>query len=148
MNAKYVVGIDLGTTNSVVAYAPLDGDSADVSLLPIPQFVAADTTENLDSLPSFLYLPTSQEIDGNSYLMPWQDRAEVVLGELARRQSSEVPTRTVGAAKSWLAHSQVDRRQAILPWNAPEDVHKISPVSASQHYLTALGRCLVSIASR
>jgi molecular chaperone DnaK (HSP70) len=67
--------------------------------------------------------------------LPWADHRDFVVGELARRQGAEVPDRTVGAAKSWLVHSRVDRHQPILPWNAPADVPKISPVIASQRYL-------------
>ena len=56
---------------------------------------------------------------------------EFAVGEFARRQSAEAPERTVSAAKSWLSHSRVDRRAAILPWNAPDDVDKLSPVETA-----------------
>ena len=61
MAAKFIVGIDLGTTNSVVAYTSLDADSPRVELLPIPQLVAPGTLESRSSLPSFLYLGTPDE---------------------------------------------------------------------------------------
>src|SRR5690606_30880190 len=61
-----------------------------------------------------------------------------VVGEMARRQAAEAPQRTVTAAKSWLCHSRVDRHQPILPWNAPAEVAKISPVTASKKYLEHL----------
>ena len=64
---KYVVGIDLGTTNCVLAYAPLDVENPEVRLLPIPQLVAPATAENRDALPSFLYLPTETELQGTDY---------------------------------------------------------------------------------
>ncbi len=138
MAAKYIVGIDLGTTNSVVAYAPLDAERPNVQVLPIPQIVAQGTTEGRTMLPSFLYLATEQETQSGVYDLPWRKRCEFAVGEFARRQAAEVPHRTVSGAKSWLAHSRVDRRQAVLPWNAPDDVPKVSPVVASQRYLEHL----------
>jgi molecular chaperone DnaK (HSP70) len=138
MPAKFVVGIDLGTTNSVVAYTPLDAESPRVELLPIPQLVAASTVESRSALPSFTYLASVHETGGGAYDLPWASGREIAVGELARRQAAEVPDRTVGAAKSWLAHSRVDRHEAILPWNAPAEVKKISPVTASQLYLEHL----------
>lgn len=138
MAAKYVLGIDLGTTNSVFAYAPLDAETPTVELLPIPQLVAAGTLESRTSLPSFAYLAHEQEAASGGFDLPWQAGNRIVLGEFARRQSAEVPDRTVSAAKSWLAHTRVDRHQPILPWNAPADVPKISPVAAARKYLEHL----------
>lgn len=136
MAAEFAIGIDLGTTNSVVAFAALaEAESPEVQLLDIPQLVAAGTVEARPHLPSFLYLPTPQEEFG---ALPWKSKAKHVVGEYARRQSAEVPDRTIGAAKSWLAHHRVDRHQPILPWNAPADVPKISPVAASTAYLEHL----------
>jgi molecular chaperone DnaK (HSP70) len=138
MTARYVIGIDLGTTNSVLAYVPLDVEGARVEILPIPQLVAASTVEARNVLPSFLYLGTEQDRAGGTLSLPWQKKCADAVGELARRQAAEVPTRTVAAAKSWLAHSRVDRRQPILPFNAPAEVAKVSPVEASRRYLQHL----------
>ncbi len=133
MASKYSVGIDLGTTNSVVAYVPLDDEKAPVGLLEIPQLVSTSTMENRPMLPSFLYL--APEGERGSYELPWAAGRDFAAGELARRQAAQVPTRTVAAAKSWLCHSRVDRTQPILPWNAPDDVGKVSPVEATRRYL-------------
>lgn len=141
MAARYVVGIDLGTTNSVLAYAPLDSESLQVELLSVPQLVAAGTLELRPSLPSFLYLATSREAEEGVYNVPWEKDRAYVVGELARRQAAEMPDRTVGAAKSWLCHSRVDRHQAILPWNASAEIPKLSPVTASRRYLEHLAAC-------
>lgn len=135
MTAEYIIGIDLGTTNSVVAYTPIEGDQATLDLLEIPQVTAAGTVESLRSLPSFLYLPTADE---QGFGLPWDDSPDYVVGEFARRQSAEVPDRTVGGAKSWLAHHRVDRHQPILPWNAMEGVSKVSPVEVTTAYLKHL----------
>ena len=135
MTAKYVLGIDLGTTNSVLAYVPLEGENPQVELLSIPQLVAAGALESRSLLPSFLYLANEHEARSGAYDLPWAKGRDFAVGEFARRQGAEVPHRTVSAAKSWLAYSRVDRRQPILPWNAPADVKKTSPVAASQRYL-------------
>jgi molecular chaperone DnaK (HSP70) len=138
MTARYVLGIDLGTTNSLIAYTPLDVEQPAVQLLPIPQLVAAGTVESLGSLASFLYLAREHEIGQGALDLPWASGRDFAVGELARRQSAEVAERTVGAAKSWLCHGRVDRRGEILPWNAPADVPKISPVTATRRYLEHL----------
>lgn len=138
MTAKYVLGIDLGTTNSVLAYLPLGEDRPRIELLPIPQLVASGTVESHAALPSFVYLAGEHETGGGAYGLPWQAEGDYAVGELARRQAAEVPDRTVCAAKSWLCHSRVDRHQPILPWGAPAEVSKISPVAASRRYLAHL----------
>src|SRR6476659_8311525 len=138
MPATYVLGIDLGTTNSVLAYAPFSADKPAVQLLPIPQLVAPGVVESRTTLPSFLYLAVEHESTAGVFDLPWQKGNNVVAGELARRQSAENPERTVAGAKSWLAHSKVDRHQPILPWGAPAAVPKISPVTASRRYLEHL----------
>ena len=138
MTARYVLGIDLGTTNSVLSYAALDAEAAEVKLLDIPQLVAAATTESRTALPSFTYLATEQEANDGALNLPWTESRKFAVGEYARGRAAEAPDRTVGAAKSWLCHQRVDRRQPILPWNAPDDVGKISPVDASQRYLEHL----------
>ena len=149
MSNNYVIGIDLGTTNSVLAYAELNTDAengerqAAVEILPIPQYVAPGTIESRKSLPSFLYLPTEQEAEQYATALPWgKDKTvegrTIVVGEAARRRSSEVPDRSISAAKSWLCHSKVDRRAPILPWGAADEVGKMSPLDASRAVLRHL----------
>jgi hypothetical protein len=139
MTASYVIGIDLGTTNSVVAYCALDADKPQLELLPVQQLVAADSIEARAGLPSFIHIAPQQQA---GFKLPWQAPGEsgshLAVGEYARRQSAESPQRAVVGAKSWLANSRVDRRQPILPWEAPADVAKISPVEASKRYLEHL----------
>lgn len=126
---KYVIGIDLGTTNCVLAYLPLDAEpGTKPELLPLSQDVAAETRQARDTLPSFLYIGAEAE-------RPYS------VGEWARRRSAEQPERVVGAAKSWLCHNRVDRRAAILPWNAPPEVEKVSPLTATRLYLEHLAGC-------
>ena len=108
---KYSIGIDLGTTNSVLAYTELGADTPEVHLLPIPQLVAPATVEAREGLPSFLYLTTPEEAGSGAYDLSWEHDPSTAVGTWARTQSAEVPTRSVAAAKSWLCHSRVARRE-------------------------------------
>ncbi|MGD0517205.1 MAG: Hsp70 family protein [Thermoguttaceae bacterium] len=135
---KYCIGIDLGTTNSVLAYSSLEEDRPRVNVLQVPQLVASGTVESRTMLPSFMYLGLEHEARSGAFDVPWAAGRNFAVGEYARRQGAEVPDRTVGTAKSWLCYSQVDRRKPILPWNAPADVPKVSPLTASQRYLEHL----------
>ena len=135
---KYVIGIDLGTTNSVLAYAPLESESPQIQLLSVPQLTAPGTVESRTALPSFLYLPSPHELGAGTYDLPWAEQMPYAVGEFARKQGAEVPDRTVGAAKSWLCHSRVDRHQSILPWGAADEVPKVSPVTAATRYMEHL----------
>jgi molecular chaperone DnaK (HSP70) len=134
MNSKYAIGIDLGTTNSALAYRSLETDSAPVECLAIPQLTDRATVENRTTLPSFMHLGTEAEPGAPA----WTADATWSVGEYARRRAAEQPGRTVAAAKSWLCHSRVDRLEAILPWGAPDDAEKCSPVDASTRYLQHL----------
>ncbi|MGE5611796.1 MAG: Hsp70 family protein [Bacillota bacterium] len=138
MPAKFAIGIDLGTTNSVLAYTALGEELSQVKVLPIPQLVAPSTVEPHDMLPSFLYLGTEAEASAGSLDLPWSHEADYAVGAMAHKQAADTPTRTVVAAKSWLAYPKVDRRQPILPWGAPPEVKKVSPVEASTRYLKHL----------
>ncbi len=130
MAARYLLGIDLGTTNSVLAYAPLDADEPDVQLLSIPQLAAAATVESRTSLPSFLYLASEHEAGQGSFDLDWADGRDFAVGQWARSQSAEVPDRTVVAAKSWLCHSRVDRRsdRSCHGLGSPDEV-QVSPIT-------------------
>ena len=132
------VGIDLGTTNSVLASCAVSetGAGAAPAVLPVPQVTAANVVESRDVLPSFCYL--APEGEAGALALPWDDSPGYAVGEYARRRAAEAPDRVVGTAKSWLGHAGVDRRQPILPWDAPQDVGKISPVEASARYLRHL----------
>ena len=137
----FSVGIDLGTTNSVLSFCPTGDDGTAPQVLPVPQTVAAGTVESRDALPSFCYLAPENEAD--ALALPWAppsgaSRQDYAVGEYARKRAAEAPDRVVGTAKSWLGHPGVDRRQPILPWDAPSEVGKISPVEASARYLRHL----------
>jgi len=141
---RYAIGIDLGTTHSALSYVNLqssDGENTDHGVLAIPQLTAPGTVEDLALLPSFLYLPHADELAPGENKLPWpQTDAEQtgVAGEMARSRGATTPIRLVSSAKSWLSHPGVDRRSALLPADAPEEVVRVSPLEASTRYLSHL----------
>ena len=141
MPSQYVIGIDLGTTNSALAYAPLAGDpreSSPVTVFSIPQLANPGELRDEPLLPSFLYIPGPADFPAGTLALPWDPSPRLVTGMLAQKRGAEVASRLVASAKSWLSHSGVDRTAPILPPNAPEGVPKVSPVEASQQYLEHL----------
>ena len=143
MASKYVIGIDLGTTNSTLSYAEIRADAdpfapANVELLPIPQLENPGEVRESDLLPSFLYLPGSADFPAGTLALPWDGDRPFVVGRLAQKRGGENAGRLVSSAKSWLSHSGVDRTAPLLPFRAPEGVEKISPVEASRRYLKHL----------
>jgi molecular chaperone DnaK (HSP70) len=138
---KYAIGIDLGTTHCALSYQAMDakgGRGPQQAVLPVPQLTSPGTVESQQLLPSFLYLAAAAEFPAGSLGLPWNKSLELIVGELARSHGAKVPTRLVSSAKSWLGHPTVDRRAPILPWGAPADVKKVSPVEASAKYLEHL----------
>ncbi len=135
MSARFVVGIDLGTTHCALASAPLDDEKARPAILPIAQLVAPGTIEPKPLLPSFVYFAHESE---GAQALPWDAARTFVVGEHARARGADAPARVIASAKSWLVHPSVDRRSGILPQGAPDDVEKISPVEASWRLLEHL----------
>ena len=136
--AQFSIGIDLGTTHSAVSTFDLGretGRGEEQQMLPIPQLLRPGAVEERPLLPSFLYLPNENEFPGGSLELPWKSSHAGVIGEFARAHGAKVPTRLVSSAKSWLCHPGVDRKAAILPWQAPPDVQRVSPLEASARYL-------------
>jgi hypothetical protein len=139
--AHYSIGIDLGTTHSAVSYLNLEENKARgaaQAMLPIPQLTSPGTVEAKQLLPSFLYLPSEPEFPAGTLALPWDKDRKDIVGELARSHGAKVPTRLVSSAKSWLCHPGVDRRAAILPWQAPDEVKRISPLDVSTQFLRHL----------
>ncbi len=133
---RYSVGIDLGTTNSAVAYQPLDGESkGPAAIFPVDQLVHPGAVEPRPLLPSFVYLSHPSEFKAGSLALPWDAQRDFAVGELARNHGALTPARLVSSAKSWLCHPTLDRRAASLPAGSPDEVKKISPLAASARVL-------------
>jgi hypothetical protein len=140
---RFVVGIDLGTTNSSVSFVDLEATVADRPLIrkfPIHQLTGPGEFAPLPVLPSFLYIPGEYDITDQDRAAPWSidQRSrddQNFAGAFARDHGAKVPARLVSSAKSWLCNKQVDVRARILPWGAGDDVPKVSPVHASAAFL-------------
>jgi molecular chaperone DnaK (HSP70) len=155
--ARYIVGIDLGTSNTAVGFADtrgtsslgfattadgvaaLGGERPRIGVFEIPQLVAAGEVERRPLLPSFRYHLAPDELSDADrslgFAEPLPELPPALVGVLAQQFGSRVPGRLVASAKSWLCHAGVHRRAAVLPWGAPEGVRKVSPVEASASYL-------------
>ena len=135
----FVVGIDLGTSHTVVASVAVGDAAQGITLLNIPQRSTAGEVMAQPLLPSVRYQAAPGEL-GEAWQQPWPpqgatDESPAVIGRWARDLGAAVPNRLVASAKSWLSHPGVDRTAAILPWGAGEDVAKVSPLAASASYL-------------
>src|SRR5215472_4865361 len=139
---RYLVGIDLGTTNSALAYVDTQRKARsgrpEIETFAIPQLVAPGELARRPLLPSFLYLPGAHDLPPGAVALPWDPNRTYAVGEFARNHGARVPGRLVTSAKSWLCHAGVDRSAPLLPWSAPPDVARISPVEASARYLRHL----------
>ncbi|MES2075508.1 MAG: Hsp70 family protein [Pseudomonadota bacterium] len=143
--AHYLVSIDLGTTNTVLAYSAPGAKPGkeQIKLFEIEQLVAPGEVAAGALLPSLRYHPAAGELAAGELQLPWrQDDVagleQVVIGQAARKLGGQVPGRLVASAKSWLSHPNVDRMAPILPWGAEAEVARVSPVAASASYLAHL----------
>ncbi|EGQ8921466.1 TPA: Hsp70 family protein [Vibrio parahaemolyticus] len=140
---RFLVGIDLGTTNTVVAYCEITDnlEQSEVSLFDIDQLIGPGEVVRKPLLPSFRYHPAVGQISPSDLTLPWDnepvagDINNVIVGEWARELGAKVEGRQVSSAKSWLSHQAVNRNSDILPWAGAQDVDKVSPVIASASYL-------------
>jgi len=140
---RYTVGIDLGTSNTVVAYVEAGSDA--IRVFDVDQLVGPGAVAAQPLLPSVRYHPAAGELPPDALRLPWTaapkaaaataDVPPAVIGRYARTLGAQVPGRLVISAKSWLSHASVDRLAAILPWGAADGVDKVSPVDASASYL-------------
>ena len=133
--SRFVVGIDLGTTNSAVTY--IDTDKADwkIRVLSMEQLVAVGEIESLDTLPSFYFCP-AQTGQTESFALPWHKKSpSFCVGAYARDETAKTSGRGIASAKSWLCHAAVDRTAPLLPWQGAADVKRLSPVDVSSSYL-------------
>src|ERR671928_320572 len=144
VSSRFLIGIDLGTTNSAVAYVdteerPARGAPPPVRVFEAPQLVAEGEVRALPSLPSFIYFTDDAEDEAPGLRLPWEEETDgALVGVIARERGALAPGRQVVSAKSWLSLSSVDRTDAFLPWDAEGGDKVCSPVAASARYLTHL----------
>ena len=136
---RFVVGIDLGTTNSALCFVDTNVTDWQIETFSIPQVVAAGQVECRETLPSFHYEALPEERAAGATRLPWRkDVPGSVVGIFARDHGRTLPGRMIESAKSWLCHNGVDRRAALLPWHGAADVARLSPVDTSARYLSHL----------
>ncbi len=132
-HAKYLIGIDLGTTNCAVTYKKI-ADDAKVNSLAIPQYITKGQYESKTLMPSFLYIPNALEIGLEDINLPWQSETTILVGEYAKVKAQTTPNRVISSVKSWLCQPTIDKRKALLPYQAADGVERISPLEAYTHY--------------
>jgi molecular chaperone DnaK (HSP70) len=135
---RYIIGIDLGTTNCALAFIDTEQPSLPLQLFAIPQLTAAGKIDSLLTLPSFCYLVAAGEWPPGALKLPWKEETTTFVGHFAKVQGARVPTRLVQSAKSWLCHVAANRRDKILPLEVADLSQRLSPVEASAKYLIQL----------
>lgn len=141
--SRYIIGIDLGTTNSALAYidtaeSATEGVASGIRILEIAQLTGPGEVRTAPLLPSFLYFPTEDEISSGSVSLPWEERPSAIAGVMARDRGALTSGRQVTSAKSWLCQGAIDRTASILPREADPSEAMVSPVEASSLYLAHL----------
>lgn len=134
--ASYLVGIDLGTTHTVVAYAKAENTHQEIQIFQIEQLIAPGQVTARPLLPSVRYHPATGELSEADLAFPSGKSSDAVIGEAARLLGSKSKGRFVASAKSWLSHPSVDHSADILPWGSSDDIGKVSPIAASASYLS------------
>lgn len=131
---KYIIAIDLGTTNSTVSYCSVTGESS-IFQFAIPQLIAQGLQGEEFSLPSFVYLPLTSELDSKIADLDWDKTKTCCIGKFAKERGGTIPDHVISSSKSWLCHSGVNRKAKILPLNHESVKAKISPLEASAKIL-------------
>lgn len=135
----YIIGIDLGTTNSIVSYTkinPEEGEENTIKVFNIPQLVDAGVVVEREMLPSFIFMPEKHDVSEGALETGFGTGNGMAVGEFARNRGAEIPQRMISSAKSWLCSTLIDRNKPVLPWKGPGDLSKMSPVEASSAVLS------------
>lgn len=135
---EFIIGIDFGTTNCTMAFAPALDENQAIEQFPIAQISALKREEELLMLPSCLYFALAEELKGAIAALSWDHARSYCVGQFARDRGGEIPTRLISSPKSWLCHAGVNRREKLLPLTAEEEDIKISPKDACAHILSHL----------
>ncbi len=136
--ARYIIGIDLGTTNSCMSYVDTlsSSKSPPIQLFSIPQVVNRGHVESKPLLPSFCFLhPKGENLE--QFRLPWsKSSTNHTVGVFAQKEGAKTPTCLVQSAKSWLCNGAANRRDKILPVDSANFIEKISPVTTISYYLS------------
>lgn len=138
MSTQFSLGIDLGTSNSVVAVTDLQTDQAEI--VEVTQILGSNQVGEKPTLASALYIPHRDEFEENAFPLPWENGAgdATIIGHFARDHGALIPDRLVTSAKSWLSNPHIDPRQPALPWKSDIKEGKLSPFECSRRYLEHL----------
>ncbi len=136
IRSRYVVGIDLGTTNSALCFVDTHQSPWKVETFRVSQWVDVGQHEQRETLPSFHYELTRDEANSLPWQLPWERAPNHgCVGVFARDAGQRHPGRRIASAKSWLSHDGVDRSADFLPWHGDPDVKRMSPIDVSAKYL-------------
>lgn len=133
--ARFIVGIDFGTTNITVAYTDTKKDPEKIVLFPIPQLSAPGEIIESELLPAFCFFPDKRQLPEKALNLPWKDKTDYAVGVYARDFGPDSPGRFISSVKSWLCHAGINRREKILPWNSDFKNCTRSPIEISRYYL-------------
>ncbi len=135
MNHQFSLGIDLGTSNSAIAMADVDGGPAEI--IELTQILGPNQIGEKPTLPSALYIPHPKEFPKDAFPLPWKTAGGdgAIIGHFASDHGALVPDRLVTSAKSWLSNPHIDPRQRNLPWKSEIEEGKLSPFECSRRYL-------------
>ncbi|MCJ8332359.1 MAG: Hsp70 family protein, partial [Lentisphaeria bacterium] len=136
--SRYIIGIDLGTTNIAMAYLDKDTEDSIPEIFPISQVSDLNETKVEETISSFIYLPDDKEVPAGSLDLEWAKKRDFSIGRFARKQASLVPGKVISSSKSWLCANNVNRLEPILPWDRQNEKRQLSPVSAARYCLEHL----------
>ena len=134
-DSRFIIGIDLGTTNIAVTYVDTYEQDRKIKLFKIPQFSTPSEIKNSELLPSFCCFP-DEKLLPKAVQLPWKNKTEYAIGIFARDYGSAIPNRFVSSVKSWLCHAGVNRKSKLLPWGSDVDDILRSPVEITSYFLT------------
>lgn len=133
--SRFIIGIDLGTTNIAVTFVDLNSENKPICLFKIPQIIAPGEIEDLELFSSFSFF-FDKKLNKEEMMNPsWNSKSPYTLGSYARDYGATIPNRFISSAKSWLCHSGVERKDKILPWGGNLDDVMHSPLEITSFYL-------------
>ena len=135
MDHRFSLGIDLGTSNSAIAFSEVESDQTEI--IEFTQILGPNRIGEKPTLPSALYIPHPDEFSEGAFPLPWRtaESGDAIIGHFARDHGALVPDRLITSAKSWLSNPHIDPRQRVLPWKSEIREEKRSAFDCSRLYL-------------